>query len=246
MRRTRQDNADIVDAIEAVDWNSLPGPADYYRPTAAREGLHNLARARGHTEAASAASHLAGGGIIHDHSGTVFPAAVLATPLLLQIAEERTGAAQTAALELVEDTLNFRPWPGFVRTQRGVRLCCAITDHIHAPAPNLYQLGHEGHSLLTTAREHWRVDIEETWVESTDTLVFGTVAGTLTEFPQAAELHTGRGVTHVSIMAVEYPATDEHAQVCVRLVGLELAGLHTGATLYSAFCGEYGTQPSDL
>ncbi|WP_304454795.1 hypothetical protein [Nocardiopsis sp. YSL2] len=231
----------MLDAIEAIDWRSVPGPADYYRPEAAREGLHDLARARGHTEAASAASRLAGGGVIHDHSGTVFPAAVPAAPLLLQIAQERTGATQVAALELVENALNFRPWPGFVRTRRGVRLCCAIAHHLHARAPALDQLRAGGRSLLTTARNHWRMDIEETCAEGTDTLVFGTVTGSLAEFPQAAELHTDRGTTHVSTM-LEYPVTDEHGQICVRLVGSELARLHTGATVYSASCGEYHTQ----
>ncbi|GAB2504685.1 hypothetical protein [Nocardiopsis aegyptia] len=178
----------MIDAIEAIDWCSVPGPTDYYRPEAALEGLHDLARARGRTEAASAASHLAAGGIMHDHSGTVVPAAVPAAPLLLQIAQKRTSAAQAAALELVEDALNLHSWPGFARTRGQVRLCCAIADHVHARAPFLAGLGGPSRSLLATAREHWRADIEETCVEGSDTLVFGFLTGSLPGLSREVEL----------------------------------------------------------
>lgn len=144
----------MLDAIASVDWYSVPGPADLYRPVDAWSGLRDLARARGHSEAASAASRLAGGGIIHDHSGTVFPSAVLATPILLRIAEHGNGTAQAAALELIEESLLFRPWPRFARTEEGVRLCCAIAGHVHTCAQHLAALGSRSRSLLTTAGRH--------------------------------------------------------------------------------------------
>ncbi|WP_121180286.1 hypothetical protein [Nocardiopsis sp. Huas11] len=155
----------MIDAIVTTGWEAIPGPADYYRPAAAREDLLGLAHACGRTDAASAASLPAEGGIVHDHSGTVLPAAVQAAPILLGIADQGCDAARAAALELLEDALCFRPWRGSARTQRAVRLCCAIAAHIHTRGPALAGLGARSRSLLATAREHWRVDIEETCVE---------------------------------------------------------------------------------
>ncbi len=228
----------MVDAVEAVDWDSFPGPADYYRPAAAREGLRSIARARGRLEAASAASRLAGGGIIHDHSGTVLPSAVSATPFLLQIAQTSDSAVQEAALELIEDALNFRPSPGFFRTQDEVRLCCAIADHVHVHRPALGRLGHRSRALISTAQEHWRIDIQETCDDGADLLAFGTVAGTVAGTPQAAELHTDSGIALLSTMTVEYPPVGGHGQICVRITDLKLPEFHPKATLYKADCGE--------
>ncbi|MCY9785260.1 hypothetical protein KIK06_15360 [Nocardiopsis sp. EMB25] len=228
----------MIDTIDSPDWGLVPGPANHYRPATVRDGLQGLTRARGHTDAASAASLLAGGGIIHDHSGTVLPSAVPATPILLQIAEEGCNAAQAAALELIEDALDFRPWPGFARTRDQVRLCCAIADHVHARAPALARFGDRSRSLLRAAREHWRLDIEETYVEGTDTLVFGTATGSLPRAPQAAELHAGGDITRVSTLIMEYPAIEGHAQVCVRLADTKLPETHSSARLYNASCGE--------
>lgn len=228
----------MVDAIEAVDWDSLPGPPDYYRPAAVREGLRSLACAQGRLEAASAASGLAGGGIIHDHSGTVFPSAVSAAPLLLQIAQASDSAVQEAVLELIEDALNFRPFPGFFRTQNEVRLCCAITAHIHAHRFALARLGNRSRSLISTAQEHWRIDIQETCDDGADLLVLGTVTGTAAGTPQAVELHTDGGIALLSTMTVEYPTVGEHAQICVRIADPKLPEFHSKAALNKASCGE--------
>lgn len=244
MEGTRHKNPLMIDEIHAVDWASVPGPAGYYRSVAAREGLEALARARGHTEAASASSLLAGGGIVHDHSGTVLPAAVPATPLLLRIAREGHDAARPAVWELVEDALSFRPWPGFVRAESGVRLCCAIAGHVHVRARALEEFGERSRPLLASAEGHWRVDVAESWAEGADTLLWGTVVGSPSERPGAVELHTDSGVISVSTTIMECPATDEHAPVCVRLVGVRVCGPLTGAALYTASCGGHGPSAS--
>ena len=208
--------------------------------------VSEVSHARGRMDAASAASLLAGGGIIHDHSGTVLPAAVPAAPILLQIAEKGCSGVQEAALELIVNALDFRPWPGFVRTRDQVRLCCAIADHVHARAPALARFGDRSRRLLRAAREHWRVNVEEIYTEGTDTLVFGTMAGSLPVVPQAAELHVGGSVAGVSTLAMEYPAVEDHAQVCVRLTSTKLSKTHSGARLYNASCGGQDTQRSVL
>ncbi|MFE4663619.1 hypothetical protein ACFRI7_02175 [Streptomyces sp. NPDC056716] len=73
----------MLEGIDAVDWGSVPGRPGWYEPDRAARGLRALAEAANLPQAAEAGSLLGGGGIVHGHSGAMFPAAVAATPLTL-------------------------------------------------------------------------------------------------------------------------------------------------------------------
>ncbi|MEU3265617.1 hypothetical protein [Streptomyces bacillaris] len=91
----------MLNAIGAVDWGALPGPALRYEPDRVAVGLRALATATGPVQAADAGTLLAGGGLVHDHSGEVFPAAVTAAPLLLAIVRHGHPSAGATALGLL-------------------------------------------------------------------------------------------------------------------------------------------------
>ncbi|MFE7478927.1 hypothetical protein [Streptomyces sp. NPDC057552] len=188
-----------IEVVEAVDWDRLPGPADLYRPDHAATSLRALATATGLVQAADAGALLAGGGLLHDHSGAVFPAAVVAAPILLAIARHGHPQAGATALGLLDDALAFATHDGR-RTRvatpyaEAVPTCCALADHLRRGADLLAAAGHEGKRLLAEAAAHWRFDVREVAAEGDGAVALGSLSG---RFPdgdgtRAAELHRGR------------------------------------------------------
>ncbi|MFD9432999.1 hypothetical protein [Streptomyces sp. NPDC060002] len=90
----------MLDAIDAMGRRAIPGHPDRYEPARAARGLRAPADAANLIEAAEAGSLLGGGGIIHGHRASVLPAAAVATPLLLGIAQQGHPAARDTALGL--------------------------------------------------------------------------------------------------------------------------------------------------
>lgn len=172
---------ELLQAIEAVDWGGLPGPADLCEPARAATGLRALATAAGLVRAADAGSLLAGGGLVHDHSGAVFPAAVAAAPLLLAIARHGHPEAGATALGLLDDALAFATGDQYTGVAtphaEAVPICCALADHLRGGAGLLAARGREGEGLLADAAGHWRFDVQEAYAEGDGIAVFGVSRG---------------------------------------------------------------------
>ncbi|MFD4025306.1 hypothetical protein ACFWRV_17575 [Streptomyces sp. NPDC058576] len=155
----------MLNAIAAVDWSRVPGPAGLYEPDRAATGLRALATATGLVRAADAGSLLAGGGLVHDHSGAVFPSAVVAAPFLLAIVRHGHPEAGATALGLLDDALAFAARDERTRVAtpyaEAVPICCALADHLRGEADLLAASGPEGRRLLADAAEHGRFDAQE-------------------------------------------------------------------------------------
>ncbi|MFC7986612.1 hypothetical protein [Streptomyces sp. NPDC057336] len=232
----------MLDAINAVDWGAIPGHPDWYEPARAARGLRALADAGNLAEAAEASSLLCGGGIVHGHSAAVFPAAVVATPLLLGIAQQGHPAARDAALGLVDEALLSYPHIEYTRVTTpygtAVPICCAIAHQLRARSALLAGLGNRGRALLAGAAEHWRFEIRECVADSNDTAAFGALAGRFPSGVHAAELHVGGEIAVLDEVAIEYPPVDGSVEACVRVMGWHPAELPPGAVLFPAECGE--------
>lgn len=232
----------VLEAIDAVDWAAVPGRAEWYRPDNAASGLRGLASAAGLVAVAEAASRLAGGGLVHGHSGAVFPAAVVAAPILLDIVEGGHPSAARAALGLLDEALSSYPFAGDTRigTPYGaaVPVCCALADHIRARRELLAAHGRAGRSLLADAAGHWRFVIDCCAGAGSDTSAIGVLAGTVPDGSHPGELHTADGVTALESVRVEYPPMDASCEACLRLVGVPPGTLLQGAVVFPAVCGE--------
>lgn len=165
---------DAIAAIDAVNWSAIPNPTGDQSddPERVAHALRLLTVSTTANETGDAASLLAGGGFVHEHSGMVFPAACTATPILLDLVEHgRRPRIKAAALGLVFDALCFLPPAGLNRvdTAHGdnVPLCCATAWHIRTRRPAaLLAHGRYGRQLLEEAELHWRLTIEE--IEDTE------------------------------------------------------------------------------
>ncbi|MEV6475832.1 hypothetical protein [Streptomyces sp. NPDC051657] len=238
VRRVR----DALEAIAAVDWDGLPGPADPYDPARAAAGLRALATATGLVRAADAGALLAGGGLVHDHSGAVFPAAVVAAPLLLAVARHGRPEAGATALGLLDDALAFATRDGSTRVAtpyaEAVPICCALADHLRGGADVLATRGREGRRLLADAAEHWRFDVQEVVAEGDGTAAFGALAGRFPDGTRAAELHrTGRATVLARVVLHYPPQPDGGSDACLRVDGLRPGELAPPAVLFPARCG---------
>ncbi|MGW2556316.1 hypothetical protein [Streptomyces sp. NPDC001635] len=232
----------MVDAINAVDWGAIAGPPDWYEPARAARGLRALTDAANLVEAAEASSLLGGGGIVHGHSAAVFPAAAVATPLLLDIAQQGHPAARDAALGLVDEALSSYPHGEYTRvtTSYGtaVPICCAIAHQLRARSALLAGLGKRGRALLADAAEHWRFEIRECVADINDTAAFGDLVGCFPSGLHAAELHVGGEIAVLDEVALEYPPVDGSFEACLRVTGWRPAELPPCAVLFPAECGE--------
>lgn len=231
----------MLDAIDAVDWSAVPGHPDWYEPERVATGLRSLAGATNLIQAAEAGSLLGCGGIVHDHSGAVFPAAAVAAPLLLDIAQQGHPAARGAALGLLDEALSFSPQAGYTRVVtpdgQSVPICCAIAHHLRSRAEFLGRQDREGKVLLADAAEHWRFEIRECVADGDDTAAFGVLAGRLPGgVVHAAELHVAGSITAVDEVALEYPPAEGSLEACLRVIGRRPHELPPGATLFPAEC----------
>ncbi|MEU9234540.1 hypothetical protein [Streptomyces subrutilus] len=232
----------MLDAIDAVDWGAIPGHPGWYEPARAARGLRALADAVNLVEAAEAGSLLGGGGIVHGHSAVVFPAAVVATPLLLDIAQLGHPAARGTALGLVDEALSFYPHAEYrrVTTSYGaaVPICCTIAHQLRAHAALLAGLGKWGRALLADAAEHWRFEIQECVADGNDTAAFGLLVGCFPGGVHAVELHLDGEIAALDEVALEYPPVDGSLEACLRVTGRHPGELPPGAVLFPAECGE--------
>ncbi|MEU6666038.1 hypothetical protein [Streptomyces sp. NPDC046727] len=232
----------MLDEIDAVDWGSIPGHPDWYEPGRAACGLSTLAEATNLVQAAESGSRLAGGGIVHGHSAAVFPAAVVATPLLLDIAQQGHPAARDTALGLLAEALSCYPHAGYTRVMApdgtAVPICCAIAHHLRARTDFLVGLGKRAKSLLAVAAEHWRFEIRECIADSGGTAAFGILAGCLPDGVHAAEMHLAGAITVLSELTLEYPPVEDSLEACLRVFARHPGELPPGAMLLPAECGE--------
>ncbi|MGW1542142.1 hypothetical protein ACWCPM_18220 [Streptomyces sp. NPDC002309] len=231
----------MLDEIDAVDWNSVPGHPDWYEPDRAAHGLRALAEAANPVQAAQAGTRLGGGGIVHGHSGAVFPAAAVAAPLLLDIAQQGHPAARDTALGLLDEALSCYPHAGYTRVTgpdgTAVPLCCAIADHLRGRVEFLAGLGRRGRSLLSDAAAHWRFEVRECVADGGDTAAFGLLAGRLPDGVHMAEMHLSGATTVLSGLTLEYPPVDGSLEACLRLTDRAPGELPPGAVLFPAECG---------
>lgn len=235
----------VLDEIDAVAWDAIPGHPRWYEPDRVARGLRGLAEAANLVQAAEAGSQLGGGGIVHGHSAAVFPAAVVATPLLLDIAQQGHPVARDIALGLIDEALSSWPHDGYTRVAApcgsAVALCCAIAQHLRDRTDFLVSLGKRGKSLLADAAEHWHFEVRECVADSGDTVAFGILAGCLPDGVQAAETHLAGAVTALSELSLEYPAhpsAEGSFEACLRVFGRHPGELPPGAVLFPAECGD--------
>ncbi|MFC8793588.1 hypothetical protein [Streptomyces cinereoruber] len=232
----------MLERIEAVDWGAVPGPPGWYEPERVAPGLRILAGASSLVRAAEAGALLGCGGIVHDHSGSVFPAAAIAAPLLLDIARRGRPAARDTALGLLDEALWFRPHAGYERVAApdgtATRLCCALAHHLRAHADFLTGLGGRGRSLPADAAAHWRFEIRERVADGDGTVAFGVLAGRFPEGARPAELHHDGDVTVLNGLTLEYPPEDASPEACLRIPARHPDELPPGAVLFRAECGD--------
>jgi hypothetical protein len=70
----------VLEAVDRTDWHAMPGNDRLFAPELIAPALRALASADSEDEAFTAVRPLANGGLRHDHSGLLHPAAVAATP----------------------------------------------------------------------------------------------------------------------------------------------------------------------
>ncbi|MFB4314896.1 hypothetical protein [Actinomadura sp. 21ATH] len=233
--------AALVREIEAVDWATVPGRAGWYEPERAVAGLRDLAAATGGLAAAKAFSLLEGGGILHGHSGAVLPAAAVAAPFLLGIAEHGGPAARRAAVGLLEESLAYDPFDGYTRIDTpqacGVPLCCAVAGHVRARIGAPAALGRDARDLLAMAGEHWRFTVRELAADGTDMIASGVLDGAFPTGRHPVELHDGRRIVPLDGAVLEYPPDDATGEAFLRLAGIPADRVRTGAALFPGACG---------
>ncbi|MEE1802944.1 hypothetical protein PUR57_30460 [Streptomyces sp. JV176] len=232
----------MQDEIDAVGWGSIPGHPDWYEPDRVARGLRALFEAANSVQAADAGSQLGGGGIVHGHSAAVFPAAVVAAPLLLDIAQRGHPAARDTALGLLDEALSSYPHAGFTRVAApdgsAVPICCAIAHHLRDRTDFLVGLGRRGKSLLADAAAHWRFEIRECVADNSDTAAFGVLAGCFPGGVHAAEMHLAGAITMLSELTLEYPSAEGSLEACLRVIARHPGELPSGAVLFPAECGD--------
>jgi hypothetical protein len=126
---------------QVVDWAAVPGPA-WYRPDTVEQAFAGLLRASLRDEDYGGGVRSAVG---NDHAGTLYPAAVAATEVLLGIIAERPDGPRRAALSVLLDWWGvFHPEPGFEAFTdtdgRTVHVVPAIVERIRQAAPVLEEV----------------------------------------------------------------------------------------------------------
>lgn len=233
----------VLEKIDAVKWGDLPGPRDLYEPDRVATGLRALATAKGLVQAAGAGSLLAGGGLVHDHSGAVFPAAVTAAPILLAIVRDGHPDAGATALGLLDDALAFAVCDRRTRVAtsyaEAVPICCALADQLRRHAGLLATSGAEGRWLLADAAHHWRFDVQEAVAGEDGVAAFGVLAGRFPGGTQPAELHRAGHVTPLAVqVAPHYPLSDRSPdEACLRIDGARSDEAVPPAVLFPGRCG---------
>ncbi|MCR6486964.1 hypothetical protein M8542_29460 [Amycolatopsis sp. OK19-0408] len=121
-----------------VDWHAVPGPAGWYDPDTVGPALRDLAAATSVREASSPSSVLFNSGVLHEHSGTLYPAAAYAAPALLDIVEHGHPVVRVIAADLLTYAMEFGPSSDYPLAD-GVSVCCAVAAHVRARRAALTQ-----------------------------------------------------------------------------------------------------------
>ncbi|MFD5191732.1 hypothetical protein ACFWMU_26920 [Streptomyces sp. NPDC058357] len=245
----------LPDGMDAVDWASIPTPRsrvpragrgapEWCDLPSPREGLAALAAARSLPQVAAASSSLTSSAVLWGHMGAVFPAAVVAAPFLLDIAERQDCApARGAALALLGDMMDSLPFAGFDRftAPDGHRapLCCAVAGLVRERRASISALGESGVSLVRNSDEHWRFDVRDAAVQGNGALVLGVLGGRIPTPPPEGEIHHAGGVARAASIALACPVDDGTGEACLRLGGMSASELCTvGAVIHPARCGD--------
>lgn len=139
---------------QAVNWAAIPGPR-WYRPEAVPEAIANLLR--------TTRNDLDQGGGIRsavgsDHAGTLYPAAVAGTDVLLEIIAKHPGPPRNAALGVLLDWWGtFQPEPGFESyiDQKGERIyvIAAIVERVRQAVDPLRAIAEQDSNARGLIRE---------------------------------------------------------------------------------------------
>ncbi|MGW4896958.1 hypothetical protein ACWEQL_32575 [Kitasatospora sp. NPDC004240] len=232
-------------AIDAVDWYGLPGPrplSPYHHDPAA--GLRALAAATTLNQASDAAAGLCLSALMYDYMMAVYPAAVVAAPLLLDIAEHAHPQARASAAAVLIRAMDCQPAHGFTRHRAGgggeAPLCCAIADLVHTRRKALTAAGSPNLSwLYGTAEEHWRFDVREAVGDADGVSAFGVLHGVIDGRPTSrGQLYAPTETAHFPTVAVEYPPDPDTGEACLRLSGIRPEVVTPGTVVRPAECGE--------
>lgn len=239
--RSFRDEPELDAAIAAVDWLAEPHPGTvHYEPEHIEPSLRLLASSADPQTISLAKARLGNGGLAHQHSGQLFPAAVHAVPILLDILlGDGHPHARHAAASLLTEALQSLPPAGLTRTKTPagaeIPLCCAMAHVIQARRDGLAALGDLSRGLLHVADTHWSFRVTEVGADDLGTFAVGTLTGRLPSVPDPAECHTGAGWTLIGPVRLEYPATQP---VRLRLDDAKPEDVSAGSLLLSSECGE--------
>ena len=220
-------------AIGAVDWLALPHPdTDCYQAECIEPSLRQLASSTSVRTIVLADAALAGCGLVNEHSAQLFPAAVPATPILLDILlGDGHPQARQAAKHLLAEAMQCLPHAGYTRTPTGIPLCCAVAHLVQERRDALATLGELTRGLLRVADEHWSFRVTEVGTDHGGTFVLGTLAGKLPPRPDPAECHVDGSWKPVGPVRLEKPLR-------LRLDEAKPEDVPAGGLLLARDCGE--------
>src|SRR4051812_46232379 len=121
--------------VEVIDWSGVAG-SRWYRPELARAAVEALADAASTGQAARAVVMLRDA-VSNDHAGTLYPAAVPATSVFLEVIADRPGPPRDEAFATLLDWWGcFVPDPGFEDYENPVdgpvNVCQGIVERVRA------------------------------------------------------------------------------------------------------------------
>ena len=232
----------VLEVVARTDWSAMPGSDAAFVPEVIAPAFQALAAASSEAEAFAAVRPLANGGLRHDHSGYLHPAAVAAAPMLLDIAELSSDAVLPAIgalfLALLRDSY---PWSGapYATGSTGEErlLCCAIADTVRTRSTMLTGRGQCGANLLRAANAHWSFTVSEVSEadRSGNVLALGYLIGAPERSYAQCELRRphGQAVTLSARVNVLQPPAGHSGEALMRLLGIEPVQLRVGDVLAS-------------
>ena len=227
--------------IPEISWSDIPGERPYYSPGEIAASLTSLAHATTEREASSASGPLFSSGLVHNHSGAVHPAAVVAAPILMDIVELAHPEAVQAALLLLHYALDFEPIPGYaqIATEDGpdLPLCCAIGRQLQVRRSTLADRGLIGKRLLAKADAHWRFRVVELSNGDDEALLaLGELDGVMPSgvLPADVRIAGGGAIRGRVRVRLEYPSSGAGGEACAVIFGEVRERLDDGMVLFPA------------
>lgn len=232
----------VLEAVERTDWRAMPGSGLLFEPEVIAPALRALASASTEDEAFIAVRPLADGGLRHNHSGILHPAAVVAAPMLLDLLELGSAAVLTAIAALLRALLRDSfPWsdaPYASESAGGERLlCCAIADSVRARSEMLTGRGECGVSVVDAANAHWSFTVAEVSQAERpgNVLALGHLIGAPDQSYARCELrgpHSQARMLSASVNVL-YPPTGHSGEALLRVHDIEPDQLRVGDVLAS-------------